>query len=183
MKSFLLAVALSVSRVRIWRQCRRPRSTSVKWQPPAPRAPRTVSIPSARRAPTFGERKTSFVSSTPQLSGDGEITARVDSLTPTDPWTKAGVMIRETLNANSRFAYTLVSAGNGVSFPAPAARWGVGRFSPWTPTGSRARRIGCGCVEPATCSRRTSRPTAKSGDSKAPASRSQWVRPCTRGSP
>ena len=51
-----------------------------------------------------------------QLSGDGEITARVDSLTATDPWTKAGVMIRETLNANSRFAYTLVSAGNGVSF-------------------------------------------------------------------
>ena len=51
-----------------------------------------------------------------QLSGDGEITARVDSLTATDPWTKAGVMIRETLNANSRYAYTLVSAGNGVSF-------------------------------------------------------------------
>src|SRR5882672_1872766 len=32
------------------------------------------------------------------LSGDGEITAEVDSLNPTDAWAKAGVMIRETLN-------------------------------------------------------------------------------------
>ena len=51
-----------------------------------------------------------------QLSGDGEITARVDSLTSTHSWTKAGVMIRETLDANSHYAYTLLSAGNGVSF-------------------------------------------------------------------
>jgi hypothetical protein len=29
------------------------------------------------------------------LSGDGEIVARVTSLTPTDPWAKAGVMFRE----------------------------------------------------------------------------------------
>ncbi len=50
------------------------------------------------------------------LSGDGEITARVDSLTAPDGWTKAGVMIRETLSANSRFAYTLVSGSNGVDF-------------------------------------------------------------------
>ena len=50
------------------------------------------------------------------LTGDGEITARVDSLTSTHSWTKAGVMIRETLNASSRFAYTLVSPGNGASF-------------------------------------------------------------------
>src|SRR5262245_43945486 len=50
------------------------------------------------------------------LAGDGEITARVDSLTATNSWTKAGVMIRESLSANSRFAYTLVSAANGVDF-------------------------------------------------------------------
>jgi hypothetical protein len=50
------------------------------------------------------------------LSGDGEITARVDSITATDSWTKGGVMIRETLSANSRYAYALVSAGNGVAF-------------------------------------------------------------------
>jgi hypothetical protein len=50
------------------------------------------------------------------LAGDGEITALVDSLTQTHPWSKAGVMIRESLSANSRYAYTLVSAANGVDF-------------------------------------------------------------------
>src|SRR6187200_1825165 len=50
------------------------------------------------------------------MSGDGEIRARVDSVTATNAWTKAGVMIRETLSANSTFAYTLVSAANGVDF-------------------------------------------------------------------
>ena len=50
------------------------------------------------------------------FSGDGEITARVDSLTNTDQWTKAGVMIRETLSASSRFAYTIVSPGYGTQF-------------------------------------------------------------------
>jgi hypothetical protein len=50
------------------------------------------------------------------LSGDGEITARVDSVSATHPWTKAGVMIRETLSSQSRYAYTLVSASSGVDF-------------------------------------------------------------------
>jgi len=50
------------------------------------------------------------------LDGDGEITARVDSVTATDGWMKAGVMIRQTLSANSTFAHTLVSAGYGVDF-------------------------------------------------------------------
>lgn len=50
------------------------------------------------------------------MTGDGEITARVDSVTATNPWTKAGVMIRERLSSNSRFAYTLVAAANGVDF-------------------------------------------------------------------
>ncbi|MFZ4766652.1 MAG: PA14 domain-containing protein, partial [Roseimicrobium sp.] len=36
------------------------------------------------------------------LHGDGEIIARVQSLTPTDGYTKAGVMIRETLAAGSK---------------------------------------------------------------------------------
>ena len=50
------------------------------------------------------------------LSGDGEITARVDSVSATNSWTKAGVMIRAGLGASSRYAYTLVSASNGVDF-------------------------------------------------------------------
>jgi hypothetical protein len=51
-----------------------------------------------------------------RLNGDGSITARVDSLTNTDGWAKVGVMIRETLDANSRHAMTIVSAANGVQF-------------------------------------------------------------------
>ncbi len=50
------------------------------------------------------------------VTGDVTVTARVTSLQNTDPWAKAGVMIRETLNANSRHASTLVTPSNGVSF-------------------------------------------------------------------
>jgi fibronectin type 3 domain-containing protein/regulation of enolase protein 1 (concanavalin A-like superfamily) len=49
-------------------------------------------------------------------SGDCDITARVTSVSNTDPWAKAGVMIRETLNANSTHAMAIVSAGSGVAF-------------------------------------------------------------------
>ena len=50
------------------------------------------------------------------LSGNGVITARVTSLTNTNSWAKAGVMIRETLNANSKHATTVITPGQGVSF-------------------------------------------------------------------
>src|SRR4029077_17147945 len=50
------------------------------------------------------------------LTGDGSIIAEVTGLGATDPWAKAGVMIRETLNANSAFADTLVTPGNGTTF-------------------------------------------------------------------
>jgi hypothetical protein len=49
------------------------------------------------------------------LTGDGEITARVDSLTATNAWTKAGVMIRETLSPGSRNAFARITVGKGVS--------------------------------------------------------------------
>ena len=48
------------------------------------------------------------------LSGDGEITAQVASLTNTNPWAKAGVMIRESLQPNSKHAMTALTAQNGV---------------------------------------------------------------------
>src|SRR6185369_17549209 len=41
------------------------------------------------------------------LNGDGEIAARVLSLDDTDAWAKAGVMIRESLAADSKFAMTV----------------------------------------------------------------------------
>ncbi|MBX2848707.1 MAG: hypothetical protein KTR16_10320 [Acidiferrobacterales bacterium] len=49
------------------------------------------------------------------FSGDGDITARVKSLTQTHPWAKAGVMIRETLDADSVNAMTLVTGSEGVT--------------------------------------------------------------------
>ncbi|MCU0916153.1 MAG: discoidin domain-containing protein, partial [Planctomycetes bacterium] len=52
-----------------------------------------------------------------QLSGNGSMTARVDSLIRSDAWSKAGVMIRETLEAGSKHAATVVTPDNGVSFP------------------------------------------------------------------
>ena len=50
------------------------------------------------------------------LKGDGELTARVASMTGTDPWAKAGVMIRETLDASSKHAMTVVTPANGTAF-------------------------------------------------------------------
>ena len=44
------------------------------------------------------------------------ITARVSSLTNTNSWAKAGVMIRETLNANSTNATIVTTPGQGVAF-------------------------------------------------------------------
>ena len=48
------------------------------------------------------------------LTGDATIVARVVSLGNTDPWAKAGVMIRETVAGGSRHVYCGVTPGNGV---------------------------------------------------------------------
>jgi regulation of enolase protein 1 (concanavalin A-like superfamily) len=50
------------------------------------------------------------------LNGDGEVRARVSSVQNTDPWAKAGVMIRENLTAGSRHLTTVLSASNVVQF-------------------------------------------------------------------
>jgi len=50
------------------------------------------------------------------LTGDGSIIVRVDSLENTDPWAKAGVMIRESLSPDARFAGVYATPGNGVRF-------------------------------------------------------------------
>jgi regulation of enolase protein 1 (concanavalin A-like superfamily) len=49
------------------------------------------------------------------ISGDFDIEARVGALDPVHAWTKTGVMVRETLRADSRHAFALVSAGKGVA--------------------------------------------------------------------
>jgi regulation of enolase protein 1 (concanavalin A-like superfamily) len=51
-----------------------------------------------------------------QLSGNGSLTMRVDSIANTNVWAKAGPMIRETLDGTSKNAYIAVTPGSGVSF-------------------------------------------------------------------
>ncbi len=51
-----------------------------------------------------------------QLSGNGSITVKVDSLVNTHPWARAGIMVRETLEAGSRNALIAVTPGNGIVF-------------------------------------------------------------------
>ena len=53
-----------------------------------------------------------------QLTGVGSITARIESIENTNVWAKAGVMIRETLDAGSRFAGIFITPVNGCSFQA-----------------------------------------------------------------
>jgi hypothetical protein len=66
-----------------------------------------------------------------QLSGEGSIIAQVLSVENTDDWAKAGVMIRETLDADSRFAAVYITptqadgtAENGCRFQMRAATGG-----------------------------------------------------------
>lgn len=58
------------------------------------------------------------------MSGNGEVIARVASLTNQNAWSKAGVMIREALNAQSRHAMVVTSVSKGYAFqrrPEPGA--------------------------------------------------------------
>jgi hypothetical protein len=51
-----------------------------------------------------------------QLTGPGTIIAKVESVQETDPWAKAGVMIRNTLEPGSKHAMMVVTPSSGVSF-------------------------------------------------------------------
>ncbi len=51
-----------------------------------------------------------------ELSGAAAIIAKVESLENTDPFAKAGMMIRDTLDVDSRYAAVLVTPENGVRF-------------------------------------------------------------------
>jgi hypothetical protein len=52
------------------------------------------------------------------FNGVGSIQAQVLSVDNTDQWAKAGVMIRETLDAGSKFAAVYITPGNGCRFQA-----------------------------------------------------------------
>ncbi|MGD8499722.1 MAG: LamG domain-containing protein [Phycisphaerales bacterium] len=51
-----------------------------------------------------------------ELSGAGMITAKVESVQNTHAWAKAGVMIRDSLDADSAHAMVAVTPGNGIWF-------------------------------------------------------------------
>ena len=59
------------------------------------------------------------------LTGDGQIVARVASVENVDQWTKAGVMMRETLDPGSRHAFMIVSPGKGLAFQRRVATGGI----------------------------------------------------------
>lgn len=63
------------------------------------------------------------------LNGAGSITARVASLQNTAAWAKAGLMIRESLNANSKHAIAFLSPSNGTALQQRAATGGAGGSS------------------------------------------------------
>jgi regulation of enolase protein 1 (concanavalin A-like superfamily) len=50
------------------------------------------------------------------LDGDGEVVAHVQSVSYAHAWSKAGVMIRGSLDAGAAHAFVLVSAGKGFAF-------------------------------------------------------------------
>ena len=64
------------------------------------------------------------------LTGDGTIVARVASVSNTAAWVKTGVMIRDTLNANSQQAMMLVSYSKGLAFQRRTATGGITTSTP-----------------------------------------------------
>ncbi len=51
-----------------------------------------------------------------RLNGNTQVVARVDSVVNTNAWAKAGIMIRDTLDAGSRHAFVCLTPSNGVAF-------------------------------------------------------------------
>jgi hypothetical protein len=66
----------------------------------------------------IGEMADEFRFAYKQLSGNGSIVARVDSLANTHAWAKAGMMVREKLDIGSKFAAVYITPGNGCRFQA-----------------------------------------------------------------
>ena len=63
------------------------------------------------------------------MTGDGEIRARVSGVQNTNAGAKAGVMMRQSLTANSRYAMMAITPGNGAAFQ---RRVSTGGFSQLT---------------------------------------------------
>jgi regulation of enolase protein 1 (concanavalin A-like superfamily) len=59
------------------------------------------------------------------MTGNGTITARVSTVQNVSVWTKAGVMMRESLAADSKQAAMFVSSGKGLAFQRRTATGGI----------------------------------------------------------
>ena len=65
------------------------------------------------------------------LTGDGSIVARVDTLSGSDPWAKAGVMMRASLAGGSPHAFMLVTPSyNGLAFQRRVSSGGISTHTP-----------------------------------------------------
>jgi N-acetylneuraminic acid mutarotase len=62
-----------------------------------------------------------------KLTGDGSIVARITSQQNTDPWAKAGIMLRETLATNSKFAFVVITPANGTFFGSRTSTGGMAK--------------------------------------------------------
>jgi len=56
-----------------------------------------------------------------KLTGDGTIAARIDTVQPVNPWTKAGVMMRNALTSDSEYASVFITPVHRVCFQYRAA--------------------------------------------------------------
>jgi alpha-D-xyloside xylohydrolase len=79
-------------------------------------------------------------------TGDVTVTARVKALTPTNAWSKAGIMIRGSLAANAANAFLAITPGNGVTSQSRSSNGGSTGFSNTTgltaPYWLRMQRVG-----------------------------------------
>ena len=62
------------------------------------------------------------------MQGDGQIIARVDSLVNTNQWAKAGLMMRERLDANSKNVLVATTPANRLTFQSRSAEAGLTQY-------------------------------------------------------
>ena len=81
-----------------------------------------------------------------RVGGGATITARITSQDNTDPWAKAGVMLRDTLSPGSKHAFAALTPGNGLAFQrrpqAGGSSQNTGGGSASAPVWVRLTRVG-----------------------------------------
>jgi hypothetical protein len=71
-----------------------------------------------------------------QMTGDGAIVSFVHGFSPADAWTKAGVMIRDSMAANAPHAFMMLTGSNGVAFQRRKTAGGVSSHTAGPSTGT-----------------------------------------------